>query len=80
MGGDAAATRPGADGFVIGDDVDSVTLSDVTMVWSSGDGLKLKTIRLNLDAVAAWWVAKGEPIKGSKDSGAFFGIAVPVDF
>ncbi len=60
--------------------MDSVTLSDVTMVWSSGDGLKLKTIRLNLDAIAAWWVAKGEPIKGSKDSGAFFGIAVPVDF
>ena len=28
----------------------------------------------------AGWVAKGEPIKGSKDSGAFFGIAVPVDF
>jgi hypothetical protein len=37
-------------------------------------------IRLNLDAIAAWWVAKGDPIKGNKDSGAFFGIAVPVDF
>jgi hypothetical protein len=35
---------------------------------------------VNRDAIAAWWVAKGEPIKGSKDSGAFFGIAVPVDF
>lgn len=50
------------------------------MLWSSGDGMKLKTIRLRLDAIAAWWVAKGDPIKGSKDSGAFFGIALPVDF
>ena len=62
------------------DDADCVTLSDVTMLWSSGDGIKLKTIRLSLDAVAAWWVAKGTPIKAPKDGNAFFGIAVPVDF
>ena len=80
MGCDAAATRSGVDGFVIGDDVDGVTSSDVTMLWSSGDGLKLKTIRLSLDAIAAWWVAKGTPLKALKDGNAFFGIAVPIDF
>ena len=52
------------------------------MVWSSGDGLKLDTVRLSVDAIAAWWVAPGQAIKGSKESGggAFFAIAVPLDF
>jgi hypothetical protein len=58
------------------DDADTVTLSDVTMLWSSGDGLKLKTIRLSLDAIAAWWVAKGDPIKAPKDGNAFWAVGV----
>ena len=59
-----------------------VGLSDATMVWSSGDGLKLDTVRPSLEAIAAWWIPPGQAIKGSKDSdcGAFFGFAVPVDF
>ena len=59
-----------------GDDADGITLSDVTMLWSSGDGLRLKTIRLSLDAIAAWWVAKGQTIKAPKDGNAFWAVGV----
>jgi hypothetical protein len=52
------------------------TLADATMVWNTGDGLRLKTIRLSLDAIAAWWVAKGEAIKGPKDSSGFWVVGV----
>ena len=55
---------------------DVVTLSDVTMVWNSGDGLKLETMRLNLDAIAAWWIAPGQVIKGTKDTGGFWAVGV----
>ena len=58
------------------DDADGVTLSDVTMLWSSGDGLRLPTIRLSLDAIAAWWVARGDPIKAPKDGNAFWAVGV----
>jgi hypothetical protein len=58
------------------DDADGVTLSDVTMLWSSGDGLRLKTIRLSLDAITAWWVATGDPIKAPKDGNAFWAVGI----
>ena len=57
-------------------DADGVTLSDVTMLWSSGDGLRLKTIRLDLDAIAAWWVAKGDTIKAPNDGNAFWAVGI----
>ena len=34
---------------VDGDGSNGVTLSDVTMLWSSGDGMRLKAIRLSPD-------------------------------
>ena len=57
---------------------DHLTLSDVTMVWSSGDGLRVSSVRLSLDAIAAWWLAGSQPIKGSKDGSGF--VAVGVSF
>ena len=57
-------------------DADYIMLSDVTMVWSSGDGLRLQSVRLNLDAIAGWWLTPGQPIKGSKDASGFFAIGV----
>ena len=47
-----------------GAEVDHVTLSDVTMVWSSGDGLRLEVVRISLDAIAGWWITPGQAIKG----------------
>jgi hypothetical protein len=41
-----------------------------------GDCLRLKTIRLSLDAIAAWWVAKGDPIKAPKDGNAFWAVVI----
>ena len=63
-----------------GSAANAITLSDVRIAWSSGDGLQLETMRLNPDAIAAWWLGStATPFKGSKDSGAFFGVAVPLD-
>ena len=47
------------------DDAHGVTLSDVAMLWQRRR-LRLTTIRLSLDAIAAWWVAKGDPIMARK--------------
>jgi hypothetical protein len=59
---------------------DAITLSDVTIAWSSGDGLTLPTMRVNPAAIAAWWLGNtATPFKGKKDSGAFFGVAIPLD-
>jgi hypothetical protein len=55
---------------------EAVTLSDVTMIWNNGDGMKLHTVRLGFDAIAAWWVAQGTPIKGEKDTGGFWAVGV----
>ena len=35
---------------------DAITLSDVRVVWSTGDGVTTPTLRLSVDAVAAWWL------------------------
>jgi hypothetical protein len=43
-------------------DDDAVTLSNVTMVWSSGDGVKVLTLRVNPDSISAWWLGGGQPI------------------
>lgn len=53
-----------------------VTLSDVSMVWSNGDGLRLPVIRVNVDTTTAWWLTPGQPIKGSKDTSGFFAVGV----
>jgi hypothetical protein len=37
---------------------DAITLSDVKIAWSTGDGLALQTMRVNPDAIAAWWARK----------------------
>jgi len=59
---------------------EAITLSDVIIAWSNGDGLTLPTMRLNPDAIAAWWLGNtATPFKRSKDSGAFFGAAIPLD-
>ena len=63
-----------------GSTADAITLSDVKIAWSSGDGLALQVMRLNPAAIAAWWLGStATPFKGSKDSGAFFGVAIPLD-
>jgi hypothetical protein len=59
-------------------DAQTVTLSDVTVVWSNGDGVRLFVVRLNVDAIALWWIAPGEAFKGEKGSGAFIGVAIPI--
>ena len=46
------------------------------MLWSSGDGLTLKTIRLGFDAIAAFWVAKGESIRAPLDGSTFWALGV----
>jgi hypothetical protein len=51
-----------------GAEVDHVTLSDVTMVWSSGDGLRLEVVRISLDAIAGWWITPGQAIKGRTEA------------
>jgi len=53
-----------------------ITLSDITMLWSTGDGLSIKTLRLSTDAIAAWWVVRGRPIKAEKDASAFWLVGV----
>jgi hypothetical protein len=59
---------------------DAITLSDVKIAWSTGDGLALQTMRVNPDAIAAWWLGStATPFKGRKDSGAFFGVGIPLD-
>jgi hypothetical protein len=55
---------------------DFITLSDVKMVWSSGDGLNLQTVRVSLDAIAAWWVLPGQAIQGKKDASGFWAVGV----
>ena len=35
---------------------DAVTLSDVRVVWSTGDGITIPTMRVNPAAIAAWWL------------------------
>lgn len=59
---------------------DAITLSDVTIVWDNGDGLKVPGMRLGLDGIAAWWLAPGQSFSGPKDgnSGAFVGVAIPI--
>jgi hypothetical protein len=46
------------------------------MVWSSGDGLNLQTVRVSLDAIAAWWVLPGQAIQGKKDASGFWAVGV----
>jgi hypothetical protein len=49
------------------------------MVWSSGDGVTVPTLRVALGAVAAWWIGStATAFKGSKDTGAFVGVAIPL--
>jgi hypothetical protein len=39
----------------------------------------LQTMRLNLDAVATWWVGTtASPFEGNKDAGGFVGVAIPL--
>ena len=60
-----------------GSTAEAITLSDVRIAWSTGDGLALPTMRVNPAAIAAGWLGStATPFKGSKDSGAFFGVAV----
>jgi hypothetical protein len=62
-----------------GSAAEAITLSDVRIAWSSGDGLALQTVRLNPDAIAAWWLGSTAiPFQGNKDSGPFFGVAIPL--
>lgn len=63
---------------VPGDDPDGITLSDVTMVWHTGDGVKLLTLRVNVGAISAWWLGGGQPITGKRDSGGFWAISLPI--
>jgi hypothetical protein len=49
---------------------------NVTMLWSSGDGIKSQLVRINLDAIAAWWLNQAEPIKGKKDASGFWAVGV----
>jgi hypothetical protein len=36
-------------------------------------------MRLNLDAVATWWVGTtASPFEGNKDAGGFVGVAIPL--
>jgi hypothetical protein len=58
---------------------EAITLSDVKMVWSSGDGVTLQTMRLNPDAIASWWVGRtAVAFEGNRDVGGFVGIAIPI--
>lgn len=41
---------------------DHITLSDVTMIWNNGSGLRLLTMRIRVDAVAGWWIKSGTPL------------------
>lgn len=48
------------------------------MVWSTGDGVRLTVLRLNVDANAAWWLARGQAITRKRDTGGFWAVAVPI--
>lgn len=81
-----AAAKAGADQIAAlfpdenGSGGEVITLSDVMIAWSNGDGLTLPTMRLNHDSIAAWWLGStATPFKRSKDSGALFGVAIPLD-
>ncbi len=57
----------------------AITLVGVRILWGGrSDGANIRALRLNLDAVATWWLAGGQEFKGG--TGAFFlGVAVPFD-
>jgi hypothetical protein len=57
----------------------ALTLRDVTIRWGgSKDGANIHAVRVNLDAIALWWIAGGEEVKG-RGGGFFLGAAIPVD-
>ena len=63
---------------------DSITLYNARWYSATGNlGLHtLSAVRISLSAVSGWWISGGIPAappKGS-DAGAFFGIAIPLDF
>ena len=46
-------------------DLQTLTLSDVTVMWSGRDGgAQIPVIRLNLDSIALWWIAGGREFRG----------------
>jgi hypothetical protein len=55
---------------------DHITMSNVTMLWSTGDGIRLELVRIDLDAIAGWRLKQGEPTKGKKDASGFWAIGV----
>ena len=57
----------------------AITLVDVRVLWSGRpDGANIPAVRINLDAVALWWIAGGAEFKGG--TGKFFvGVAIPID-
>jgi hypothetical protein len=62
-------------------ETDAITLSDVQIVWSSGDKLLGPTLRVSTSAIAAWWLgATPSPFKGQQKAGtaAFVGVDVPL--
>jgi hypothetical protein len=76
---DLDSTSPGhgwieaPDIALLGAERQPITLSDLRIACSTGDGV-------NPAAIAAWWLGStATPFKGSKDSGAFFGVAIPLD-
>jgi hypothetical protein len=55
----------------------AITLSNATVLWGGhGAGVRVDVVRLNLNAIALWWLAGGRAFKG--DTASFFGVALPL--
>ncbi len=54
---------------------ETVTLKKARVLWGGRtDGADLPIVRVNLNAVALWWLAGGKEFKGG--SNAFFGVGI----
>jgi hypothetical protein len=64
--------------FAESDEGSAISLSDVRVVWSSSDGVKIPTLRLNPGGRRSVVARKDRNAIQGKESGAFIGVAIPL--
>lgn len=54
----------------------AMTLADVRVLFGGRtDGANIPVVRVNLDAIALWWIAGGQEVKGDSGMGFLVGVA-----
>lgn len=56
----------------------ALTIADAQWLPPSGDGLRIKALRVPLASISAWWMGAGERISAGSSWSFFFGGIVPV--